>query len=180
MKQPHPLPVLETSRLRLRPMTSHDAHIVVKWRNMPHVADMSATTRHHDLTIAEHLVWFSSTREDRIDYILELKDTSTPIGSLSFSFEPLRHGRWAGVSGRYIGEPGQLGKGYAYEAAQAWLSFGFDTLQFDLIKAVTRSDNLANIAINEKLGFEITENIKNSVPFTDMILTRSKWKNPYG
>lgn len=177
---PMPLPTLETRRLILRPMTLADAPIVVKWRNSPHVADMSATTRHHGLKIKEHLAWFSSTRKQRIDYIIEIKESTTPIGSVSLSFQPLNDGRWAGISGRYIGEPNQLGKGYAYEAAQAWMIFGFDTLQLDVIKATTRTDNLANVAINKKLGFEPTENIKNCKYFTDMSLTRSQWQNHSG
>ncbi len=50
------------------------------------------------------------------------------------------------------------GKGYATEAAQACLDFGFDTLNLSEIVAVTRPDNALSRAVMSRLGMTHANN----------------------
>ncbi len=150
---PSDWPILQTQRLRLRPMHESDTPHVVRWRNAPHVAAMSRTSREQPFTEEEHLDWFRSTRRHRIDYIMELRATGTAIGSLSYILRADPDTGRYGIAGRYIGEPEYQGQGYAKEAAHAWLQFASDTLKLNRVRAQMRSDNHANIAINRALGF---------------------------
>jgi RimJ/RimL family protein N-acetyltransferase len=46
------------------------------------------------------------------------------------------------------------GKGYASEAAEAFLSYGFNTLKLDKIVAVARQENTGSRRVMEKLGMK--------------------------
>jgi RimJ/RimL family protein N-acetyltransferase len=54
--------------------------------------------------------------------------------------------------------PEQQRRGYATEAAQALVRFGFDVLHLYRIVATTDYDNLASIAVMQKLGMRIERN----------------------
>jgi ribosomal-protein-alanine N-acetyltransferase len=147
--------ILETERLILRPMLEEDGPTIVRWRNAEHVAGVSHQSNTADLTLEKHLSWFQSTRESRVDYVIELKNEHHPIGSLSYTWRTLpNHGKVAEI-GKYLGEPEALGKGYGSEATKAWIEYGFKELNLDCIVSRTRNDNAANIRTNEKLGFII-------------------------
>ncbi len=172
-------PILETRRLRLRPMTEADGEIVVSWRNSDHVASMNRAPQRENLTVEKHLEWFKRTRRCRVDCIIEerinetgelfLEDTSCensrfrPIGSLSFTWravpeqflENCTGSKNCAELGKYIGEKTALGKGYGYEATACWIEYGFSVLKLECVIAVVRAQNKANIRINEKIGFSV-------------------------
>jgi RimJ/RimL family protein N-acetyltransferase len=150
-------PILETPRLRLRPMREDDAAMVVRWRNADHVATMSRETTQGTLSIETHLDWLARTRSSRLDYIIEIRDDRQSIGSVSFTRHALEDFDLCAELGKYIGEQQALGKGYAYEAAHRWLEYGFGTLGLECVFARTRRINAANIKINNKLGFWIED-----------------------
>lgn len=148
------LPVLETPRLLLRPMTVQDAPDVVRWRNAPHVATMSRAST-AELTMEEHLEWFEATRNERLDYIIIEKGSCQAIGSVSFTRLSLPQCERGAELGKYLGESSALGRGYGVEAAQRWLRFGFEILQLDCVIARTKETNAPNISVNERLGFKL-------------------------
>jgi ribosomal-protein-alanine N-acetyltransferase len=61
---------------------------------------------------------------------------------LSYGFQ---HDRW--------------GRGYATEAAAAWLRYGFETLHLDKIVADVDPANAASMRVLEKLGFQHTRDV---------------------
>jgi len=174
-----PLLVLETPRLILRPMSDIDSPLIVKWRNSKHVSSMSICSRQANLTVKEHLAWFSRTRSQRVDYLIELKEGHRPIGSLSWVWHELFESHLCAESGKYIGEPSVLGKGYASEAALRWVQYAFEDVGLDCLFAITRSDNTPNIKLNEKIGFVVRpwpEQIKRfSHDWIFMSLKKQEW-----
>ncbi|MBF9238108.1 GNAT family N-acetyltransferase [Hymenobacter sp. BT683] len=52
----------------------------------------------------------------------------------------------------YRFRPGFWGQGYGYEAAQAWLSYGFETMKLPRICAYADVENAASRRILEKVG----------------------------
>jgi len=78
--------------------------------------------------------------------------------------------------GKYIGEHSALGKGYAKEMTRAWLGFGFNYCDFCAIAAVTRSDNAANIRINEGMGFMVQRSYtEHNIEWLYMVLKKTVW-----
>jgi RimJ/RimL family protein N-acetyltransferase len=151
---PRPLPELETKRLILRPMTIADAPMVVRWRNSAHVTAMSQESTNSDLTIEQHLRWFTTSRNQRLDYIVLEKAAQKPIGSVSFTWVELSQCSPCAESGRYIGEPNALGNGYGLEAARGWLTFGFEILNLKCVVARTKVENIKNLRINRRLNYQ--------------------------
>ena len=173
------IPFLETERLVLRPMTEEDAEQVVKWRNSRHISEMTFQASGVLFTVEKHLDWFRSTRSSRLDYIIEIKNSSNPIGSLSFSFVDLKRLGVCGEIGKYIGEEECLGKGYASEAVSRWIDYGFYDMGLECVVSRTRANNLANIRVNKKLGFSVRPWPEEFGSVTEewcfMCLTREDW-----
>jgi RimJ/RimL family protein N-acetyltransferase len=150
----------ETNRLILKPMKIKDSDLIIKWRNSLHIKNFSLKKKM--ISLEEHKVWFNSTRDKRVDYIFFIKEIMKPIGSLSFKANnSFFKNKLCIEMGKYLGDTDELGKGYAQEATEKWISIGFNFFDLDNIYVITKSDNFVNIHINKKLGFEIIDNPKN-------------------
>lgn len=79
------------------------------------------------------------------------------------------------------------GKGYASEAARAWLRFGFETLKLDEIVAFAVKDNHRSIAVMKRIGMEhrperdflhprISNNYPHLQPHVLYVVTREQWE----
>lgn len=165
---------IETARLVLRPLRRSDAALIVKWR-----AQASAQFLRPQPTLAEHLAWFSSERPGRVDYAIVDRVDGRAIGLVNFR-DIDETDRTAEV-GKLVGEPSYRGRGYGQEATAAWLLYGFGELDFHRIDAWTRSDNHANIHVNAKLGYDLTEERRfrtadgANAEFVKMTLTRQRF-----
>jgi len=56
---------------------------------------------------------------------------------------------------KIIGDPEARGQGYAKRAAQYWIEYGISTLALRKIYVNTLDTNLANVRLNEMLGFRV-------------------------
>lgn len=172
--------VLKSDRLFLRPMSPEDAEIIVRWRNSKHVASASRLSVAVKLSLKQHRKWFTRTRNDRIDYIIILTEDNQPIGSLSFTWRKIPGLDRCAELGKFIGEKKALGQGFATEATRLWLNYGFTKLKLESVIARTNINNLANIKINQKMGFTIRPLPKafgeTSNEWICMQLTRLQWE----
>ena len=82
-----------------------------------------------------------------LNYAITQPD-DTLCGSVSLGLDGLHN---QAELGYWIGKP-YWGKGYATEAAEAIMTFGFNTLQLNRINATHFSDNPASGRVMEKLG----------------------------
>lgn len=163
--------VIETERLVLRPMREEDAERVVSWRNQ--AGDETAFLAGTRLTLEEHLRWFRGPRADRVDYVIVRREDGGLIGTLHFKNIDLAAG--TAESGRLIGDRRERGKGYGWEAAVAWLSFGFLELGLRRVIGVTHEANTANLELNRKLGYALEgSGAKDGLPehYVRLVLTR--------
>jgi len=85
----------------------------------------------------------------------------TPIGSLAYLAHDLQHKR--AELRKLIGEPMARGKGYAREATQLWLKYGFWVLDLEKIYISTTITNLRNIKLNQDLGFMVEGLLRNEI-----------------
>ncbi|HEX6728699.1 MAG TPA: GNAT family N-acetyltransferase [Pyrinomonadaceae bacterium] len=89
-------------------------------------------------------------------YLVELKDTMTPIGMCGLlKREALEH-----VDLGFAFMPDYRRQGYGFEAATAVLSHTKDVHDFDRILAITNPDNHSSIKLLEKLGFKFERMIR--------------------
>jgi len=160
-------------------MLPDDAPMIVRWRNSKLVASTSRDSTEGNLSLKQHLEWFAKTRDDRIDYIIELTKESLPIGSLSFAWRSLPGFKLCAELGKFIGEEKALGNGFASEATNLWLDYGFKTMKLDCVIARTRKNNSSNIKVNQKMGFTVepwpAQFGEASDEWIFMRLTRAQW-----
>ena len=138
-------------------MKVEDSEIVIKWRNKLRISNVSKIVRREKISLKEHITWFNKNRDNRIDYIIESKHTKKAIGSLGVLLYKNQSSVFSAEMNKYIGEETQLGQGLATEATKKWVEYLFNYIGIDSIFIKTRFDNLANIRVNEKLGFEKLE-----------------------
>ena len=139
---------------------------VIKWRNNPEI--LSQFLNQEKLTEKKQNNFLKNYQAlNRIDFILIDKFTREPCGSFYltnlFSEKP--------EIGKLIGNKKIRGRGIAYKATRVLLKFAFEELKMKNIYAITKSDNIANIHLNKKLGFTvISEEERNGRIFIIMTL----------
>jgi RimJ/RimL family protein N-acetyltransferase len=72
------------------------------------------------------------------------------------------------------------GRGFATEAGQAWIRYGFDELELESIVSIYEPDNIASGAVMQLLGFTLdreTVHPERDVVLHVMALARSEWRS---
>lgn len=100
-------------------------------------------------------------RHETLEEILE--DESTVIGIIELDGRPIGVLAYLNIDQeshkaemrKLIADPSARGKGYASRATQYWIEYGVSTLGLRKIYLHTLDTNLANIKLNERLGFRV-------------------------
>jgi RimJ/RimL family protein N-acetyltransferase len=146
------LPTLETARLVLRPFAKADIDEVARLAGAREVAQYTLHIPHpYQRHMAE--TWIASHRE-RYDEGVALtlavteRQGGSLVGAMGLSVDA---GNLTGELGYWIGVP-YWSRGYATEAAQAVLAYGFGTLGLERIHARHLAPNVASGRVMRKLG----------------------------
>jgi RimJ/RimL family protein N-acetyltransferase len=88
---------------------------------------------------------------ERIDFLCLHENTGEYIGGVNLSMT-----QYGYEIGKYIGNANYLGKGIAFLMSKTFIDFlKINCGKINIIKSVTKTTNLKNIQLNEKLGFKI-------------------------
>ena len=143
-----PLPTLETARLRLRPYCEADIGDLV---SLIGAREVAATTLRiaHPYTEQDAREFLELTREPgKIWLAIRRRSDGGQIGGIGLRVEKQHHhaelGYWLGVP--------YWGQGYATEAGQEMLRYGFEDLGLHRIFASHFQHNAASGRILKKLG----------------------------
>lgn len=168
------MPVLETERLQIRPLTMEDLDVVHHIQN----------AGFGEAPLAEHREWLEWTvrnytalanlyQQPYGDRAIVLKSTQAVVGlvGLAGAFGPFQHLPACRKSGEvadrfnqpefglfWVTAPEHRRKGYASEAAQAVIDYTFNAMNLRRIIATTEYDNTASIAVMRRLGMTIDQN----------------------
>ncbi|MGX7666547.1 GNAT family N-acetyltransferase [Flavobacterium pedocola] len=151
---------IETERLILRPIVTSDVEGMFLLDSNPNV----------NTYLGNNPV---KTIEESIGYINNLNNQYQTNGIGRFAVVLKETNEFIGWSGiKFLTEPGEYkvnvyeigyrfreefwGKGYASEAAFAWINYGFTEMKIPKIYASVNKENLASKRILEKLGMQIT------------------------
>ena len=156
-------PILTTERLVLRALRPTDVEQVFAMRSDPvvmqHVNRPLATTI-DDASALIELITSMVAASDAVQWAITLKESDTFIGLIGF---------WRIVKEHHCGELGYMlarehwGKGYISEAIGTVVPFGFSTLDFHRVEAITRPGNVASIHALEKNGFVREAHFKENI-----------------
>lgn len=145
--------ILETERLRLRHLEPGDAGLLLELLNEPAFIENIGDKRVRSLEDVDGYLrdgpLASYARHGFGLYLVELKQTSTPIGICGLlRREGLDHPDLG-----YALLSRHAAHGYATEAARATLAFGHARLGLARIAAVSNPGNRGSIRVLEKIGF---------------------------
>lgn len=142
--------MLETERLILRPMTDADVEEVFRMRRddeiMRFIREPVASRRE-----AEDWIKMISSRwaKDRIGFCGVIEKQSGKFAGWCGLWQ-LKESREIEVGYAIVKDFWR--KGFASEAANAFLAYGFNELSFEKIVAVARPENAGSRAVMEKIG----------------------------
>lgn len=148
---PKDYPVIMGNKVRLRPITTADTELIVKWRNTPAVRDNFIFRER--FTAQMHLNWMKTRVEtgEVIQYIIEYMEDNVPVGSvylrdLDYSHENAEYGI-------FIGESSARGKGLGSETTKLFVEFALKTLGLHRVSLRVLAGNDAAYCAYLKAGF---------------------------
>lgn len=148
--------ILETDRLLLREMLLSDAEALFEMDRNPNVHQYLWNKPQKD--IEETIATIESVRNQYIQnnigrFVVILKETNELIGwaGLKYNTEMVNNKIHFYDIGYRLNEK-FWGKGYASEASFAWLDYGFNKMNINLMEAAAQTDNIASNRILQKIG----------------------------
>jgi len=143
--------IIETERLILRPITEDDAAAFFEYYRNENVG-LNAGWKPHD-NLDETLEVIRAFYLDKENLFgLELREQGILIGSIGLIPDPKRQNEKTRMLGYTVAEE-HWGRGYATEAADALIKYGFKELVLDLISAYCYPFNERSKRVIEKCGF---------------------------
>ena len=145
---------LQTGRLVLSPISLGDLQPIHELHSLPETDKFNTLGIPENIdqtkTIVQHWVTKNEKKEDQSFTLkIELKATGTFVGLIALN---LGLPKFKIAEVWYKLHSNFWGKGYATEALNEILGFGFDTLQLHRIEAGCAVDNLGSIRVLEKVG----------------------------
>jgi ribosomal-protein-alanine N-acetyltransferase len=152
---------LETERLVLRPFNLGDASFVLELVNSPGWLQFIGDRNIHSIADAEHYLTNNHIKNYNLKgfgywVIFRKEELKIPIGICGL----LKRDELEHIDIGYALLPQFEGLGYATEAAQGVLTFGFKTLKANRILAISTMENLGSTKVLEKIGMELEGKIK--------------------
>ena len=154
--------ILETKRLLLRPLELSDADDMFAMDNNPEVHkylwQKPALAIDESIKVIEYVQ--SQYERNKIGrFATIIKETGEFIGwtGIKFVHDHIENGNTNFYDYGYRLSEKFWGKGYATEASIAWLDYGFNQMNIEIMNAYTHNDNGASNHILEKVGMTLME-----------------------
>jgi [ribosomal protein S5]-alanine N-acetyltransferase len=166
---------LQTNGLRLRKPVWEDT------LSIHSLHSLAETDRYNTLGIPQHLddtkkivkKWIVAYRQSRIScftFVIESLDNHEFIGLIAIQLD---NPKFKLAEVWYKLHPDHWGRGWATEALQAILNFGFTTLKLHRIEAGCAVDNIASARVLEKVGMQREGRKRKVLPL------KSGWSDNY-
>lgn len=157
------IPTLKTGRLSLRGMHPIDAEDMYDYAKRSEVTEYLLWRPHESLSYTKDYLAYIQNRYalgDFYDWAIIDRDSKRMIGTCGFArIDTANNSAEIG----YVLNPDFRGRGYAAEAAEVVLRFGFEVLKLRRIEARFIKGNQASLRVMEKLGMSFEGYHKDSV-----------------
>jgi RimJ/RimL family protein N-acetyltransferase len=150
--------VLETARLRLRPLTPDDAAFILELVNDPDWIRFIGDRKVRNLDDARAYIGRTVAMYERHgvgSLATELKETGEALGICGL----IRREGLDDVDIGFAFLPRHRSKGYAHEAASAVIAHGREKLGVKRVVAINSKDNASSARVLEKLGLRFEKTI---------------------
>lgn len=150
------IPTLTTERLRLRPFTTEDTatmHQIINGKDvLKYFPGAKTVTEAQVQRMIERMLTHWQEKTYGL-WAVELQETGTLLGRCGLQYIDETNE----VEVDFIFDPDYWGHGYATEAGNASLQFGFEQLKQSTIVGIVHPDNLASQRVLEKIGMQQIE-----------------------
>lgn len=149
------IPTLHTDRLTLRRMSVRDTDDMFDYAHRQDVTEYLRWYPHQSRNYTSDYLRYINTRYklgDFYDWAVVEKESGKMIGTCGFTSFDLPHNS-AEIG--YVLNPDFHGRGYATEAAERVIEFGFSELSLHRIEARFMQENTASLHVMEKLGMTL-------------------------
>lgn len=142
---------LKGSRVHLRPISSEDTDLILRWRSRDEIRAQLFSDR--PPTRDEHERFLARLQEcrDRLEFMIVLNDDGACVGTIGLSHISPEAGE--AEYGILIGEERARGKGLAREASELLLDYAFTELQLQRVTLDVFADNPSALSLYRRLGF---------------------------
>lgn len=166
--------IFETPRLLLRQFTETDAPLLLQLNSDPEVVkyvhELPLVTEEQAMNIIVNII-LPQYKNELGRWAMHKKDNMEFIGWCGLKHLPEKDEIDLGY--RLLKK--EWGKGFASEAAQHTLEYGFNKLNLSLITGKAHKKNIASLKILEKLGMNfIREEIEDTCPIRVYTITNQK------
>jgi putative acetyltransferase len=144
--------LIETERLLLRPVTENDAEALFEYCRNVNIGSNAGWKPHESIEETREIIKLVFLDKEHVFGIV-LKETGQLFGSIGLIPDPKRQNDKTRMTGYAIAE-NYWNKGYATEALQAVLRFGFEKLELQLISAYCYPFNEQSKKVLKKCGFQ--------------------------
>ena len=165
---------LETTRLRLRHFMDSDLALFMAYRNDPEVARYQSW---EGISESEARAFLQEQKEIQpgvpgqwFQIAVELKETGMLVGDCALKIE--EHDMRQAEIGYTLSRAYQ-GRGLASEAVSCVLEYAFVTLGLHRVIAITDCENVASVALLERLG------LRREGHFRQNVWLKGKWGDEY-
>lgn len=145
---------IETQRLIIRDWTLEDVNDMYAYAKDPRVGPMAGWKPHKNRVETKNIIEDMIKQQEA--FAVELKEDHKVIGSIGLHKKvPLE--KWKNYRQREIGyvlSPEYWGHGYIPEAVKAFISYGFNDLDLELIWCTCYNNNHNSKRVIEKCGFK--------------------------
>jgi len=145
--------MLERKHVRIRQIEEEDLPKLRDWRNSLYIR--AYTREYYPLSMLNQNKWLSSLLTDKtnIMFAIEKKEDKEIIGCCGLTYINWKEGN--GEVSIYIGEQKWQEKGYATDALQLLLKYGFCELRLHRVYAIIFEYNEASVKFFEKNRFTL-------------------------
>lgn len=139
-------------RIYLRPLEKEDLKYIKKWSNDSEIRKQTGEVTPMTYLGAEHFFEKVSQTDDRIWFVIVLKENDRVIGETGLlrMFHPWRTTDLSII----LGEKDMWGKGYGTEAILLLLDYAFGYLNFNRVSIGVVGFNESALRFYEKIGFK--------------------------
>jgi ribosomal-protein-alanine N-acetyltransferase len=167
--------LIETQSLLITEMTSADIIDIHGMNSYPEVAKFNTIGIPKDISVTQKVcqpVLEDQKKTERTNYgwIIKSKDSLEFVGEIGMRLSSKKYSKG---ELHYSLLPSQWGNGFATEAVQAIINFGFNELQLHRITAGTAVDNIASTKVLEKVGMTREGHCRKILPL------KSGWADNY-
>lgn len=148
------LPTLEGKLVKLGPFTTNHVSTYHEWLNNSYIQDMTGTDKGLTFKKVAKMRDEIEEADDMAHYLIFDKETGKPIGDTDLRDIKLGKRVKKAESAVMIAEPEFRKKGYATEALNLILDYGFKNFGLNKVTAPVFYFNEPSIALYKKLGFE--------------------------